>query len=89
MQAFNIPIQVFCAVSTIGDLTPLRFRYEAENHQILTVHIAGILSQKETRTAGTREIIFTCTANMEGVVHLFNLKYNINQHRWIFVQFLA
>lgn len=89
MQAFNIPIQVFCAVSTIGDLTPVRFRYETEDHQILTVHITEILSQKETRTAGTREIIFTCAADMEGVVHLFNLRYNINHHRWLFAKFLA
>lgn len=89
MQTSNIPIQVFCVVSTIGDLTPVRFRYEAEDHRILTVPITEILCQKETKSAGSREIIFTCTANMEGSIHLFNLKYNVNHHRWIFAKFLV
>lgn len=88
-QTFNIPIQVFCVVSTIGDLTPVRFKYETDEHQIITIFISEVISHKETRLAGTREIIYTCSANIDGTVQLFNLKYNVNLHRWIFARFLT
>ncbi|MBQ8148217.1 MAG: hypothetical protein IJ040_05440 [Lachnospiraceae bacterium] len=88
-QAFNIPIQVFCVVSTLGDLTPVRFRFEAEDHQIITVEITEILSHKELRLAGTREILYTCSASIENQMQIFNLKYNVNLHRWIFARFLT
>ena len=88
-QAYNIPIQVFCVVSTMGDLTPVRFRFESTDHQIITVEITQILSHKETRLAGTKEIIYTCIANIENCTQLFNLKYNVNLHRWTFVRFLT
>lgn len=88
-QIFNIPIQLFCVVSTIGDLTPVRFKYETEEHQIMTVHISEILSHKETRLAGTKEITYTCTANIDNSTQIFNLKYNVNLHRWTLVRFLT
>lgn len=88
-QTFNIPIQVFCVVSTMGDLTPVRFRFESEDHRIITVEIAEILSHKELRMAGTREIIYTCSAIIEKQAQIFNLKYQINSHRWIFARFLT
>lgn len=88
-QIFNIPIQLFCVVSTIGDLTPVRFKYETEEHRIITVQISEVLSQKETRLAGAREITYTCTADMEGTTQIFNLKYHVNQHRWSLARFLT
>ena len=88
-QTFNIPIQVFCVVSTMGDLTPVRFRFESDDHRIITVEITEILSHKELRMAGTREIIYTCSAIIEKQAQIVNLKYQINSHRWIFARFLT
>ena len=58
-QKFNIPIQTFCVVSTLGDFTPVRFRYEEPDHSIITVQINEILSHKETDFAGVHELRFT------------------------------
>lgn len=88
-QKFNIPIQVFCVVSTVGDLTPIRFKYETKEHEIITVHIHEVVNHMETRLAGNREITYTCTAEMEGQTQLFNLKYNVNLHKWILSKFLT
>lgn len=88
-QYFNIPIQLFCVVSTLGDLTPVRFRYETAEHEIITVHISEILARKETRLAGTRELIYTCAAEVEGKQHLFYLTYHVNLHRWTLTRFLT
>ncbi len=88
-RKFNIPIQLFCVVSTMGDLTPVRFKYETPEHQIITVPVLEILAQKETRLAGTRELVYTCAADIEGTRQLFYLTYNVNLHRWSLTRFLT
>ena len=47
MAALNIPIQMFGACSTLGDMTPLWFRYENKEHGIITVKIESIVSSRE------------------------------------------
>ena len=87
-QKFNIPIQTFCVVSTLGDFTPVRFRYEEPDHSIITVQINEILSHKETDFAGVHELRFTCDAIVEDERRIFELKYNVPHHKWSFVQLL-
>lgn len=89
-QTVNIPIQLFCVVSTLGELTPVRFRYENEEHQIITIDISDVLSTKEKKIAGISEIIYTCTAAFEEEQqHMFNLKYNVSAHKWTFFELLS
>lgn len=88
-QTVNIPIQLFCVVSTLGDLTPVRFRYENEEHEIITVNITDVLNCKETKLSGVHEFVYTCTAPMEDVERMFNLKYNVNRHKWTFFELLS
>ncbi len=87
-QKFNIPIQTFCVVSTIGDFTPVRFRYEESDHSIITVKINEILSHSDTDFAGVHELHFTCSAMVDDEFKIFELKYNVPHHKWSFVQLL-
>lgn len=88
-QTLNVPIQIFCVVSTLGDFTPLKFRYEDEEHQIITVNINEILNHKETNFAGINEIRYTCNAFINNELKLFELKYSVTRHRWSFYQMLS
>ncbi len=38
----NYPIQIFSVTSTLGEITPLRFRYENIEHEIITVNVDEI-----------------------------------------------
>ena len=49
MAALNIPIQLVGACSTLGDMTPLWFRYENEEHAVVTVKVEEVVSSKEER----------------------------------------
>ena len=88
-QTVNIPIQTFCVVSTLGDFTPIRFRFENEQHEIITVNINEILSHKETNFAGINEIRYTCNAFIGDELKMFELKYSVIQHKWSFFQMLS
>ena len=82
LQTINIPIQMFCVCSTVGDFTPVRFRYENEEHLIETVKINQVLSHKDTIYNGVREIQYTCEAEFFNELKLFIITYNINSHKW-------
>lgn len=81
-QTMNIPIQLISSCSTVGDFTPLRFRFESEDHTLETVTIDKILAHKDTSFNGIREIQYTCQANISGEAKMFVLSYNINSHKW-------
>ena len=56
MAALNIPIQMFGACSTLGDMTPLWFRYENKEHGIITVKIESIVSSREVLRHGAYQL---------------------------------
>ena len=83
MAALNIPIQMFGACSTLGDMTPLWFRYENKEHGIITVKIESIVS------SGIEHISFVCWAVAEGQRRLIELRYRISTHKWSFFRTLS
>lgn len=85
----NIPIQLISSCSTLGDFTPLKFRFEDEEHHIVTVNISDILSTREHKINGIHELIYTCRAYINGASRLFELKYNVNTHKWLIFRTLA
>lgn len=85
----NIPIQLISSCSTMGDFTPLKFRFEDETHNVITVDISDILSAREQKINGIHELIYTCCAYINGASQLFELKYNVNTHKWIIFRTLT
>lgn len=84
----NIPVQLISSCSTLGELTPLRFRFENDEHKLETVDINQIISTKELKINGLHEIIFTCIANIFYESKLFELKYNVISHKWFIFRVL-
>jgi len=89
MKDFNIPIQAITVCSTVGDFTPLRFRYEDSEHQLQSVKISRVIASKATVYGGINCLQYTCAAEMEGQEHFFILKYNVLTHTWIFFKMLS
>lgn len=85
----NIPIQMFCAVDTTGKITPIRFRYEAEDHSIEMVQIENTISRDEKNYAGIREKQFICTAIVEKRRTILEIRYHIENQKWRIFQILS
>lgn len=81
-QTVNIPIQLISVCSTQGKLTPLSFRYEDENHEIITVKVLHTQCCRENHFVGINEDSFLCTALVNEIEHTFELNYNIPNHKW-------
>lgn len=82
MTAINIPIQLISACSTKGELRPLWFRYENEEHGVETIQIEQIVSSKEERYCGMNYIGYVCWTALEGQRHLVELRYHVSSHQW-------
>ena len=68
--------------SANGDIRPLRFRMEDEDHQLLRVDIDEIVSSKLIQYVGIEAHIFLCRATVRGKSTLFELRYTIRSHNW-------
>ncbi len=84
----NVPIQLDSVFSTQGAVTPRWFRYEDEEHQIHTVKIERIISEKEIQYVGIRMLQYICVASIAEQERLFELRYHISTHKWTLFQML-
>ncbi|MCR4807430.1 MAG: hypothetical protein K5857_07110 [Lachnospiraceae bacterium] len=81
----NYPIQMICVISTLGDITPIRFRYENTEHEIITINVDEVHSKKEMTIGKGGSIIFTCASSTDDVRTLYQIRYEIGTHKWIFM----
>lgn len=84
----NIPIQLVSVCSTLGDITPRWFRYEDEERLIIKVQISEVVTQNNISFVGIKMIQYICKAKIQEKERLFELRYDINSHKWIFHQML-
>lgn len=78
----NKPIDVISVCSASGEIKPLRFRMEDEQHQLQRIDIDEIISIKSIQYVGIEAQIFLCKAKVKGREWLFELKYTIRTHSW-------
>ena len=76
------PVDVISMCSAGGEIRPLRFRMEDEEHQLLRVDIDEIVSSKNIQYVGIEAQIFLCRATVRGKHTLFELRYTIRTHSW-------
>ena len=82
MQQNICPVDVIAMHSANGDIHPLRFRMEDEQHQLLRIDIEEIISSKTVLYVGIEAQIFLCKATVQGRKWLFELRYTIRSHSW-------
>ncbi len=78
----NLPIEMICVCSADGNLIPLRFRMEDEDHCLQTVVIEQVLCSKPIQYVGVEAIQYLCKAKNEGKERLFELRYTVKSHAW-------
>ena len=82
MEQNICPVDVIAVCSANGDIRPLRFRMEDEEHKLLRVDIDEVISCRSIQYVGIEAHIFLCRATVRGHKWLFELKYTIRSHCW-------
>ena len=76
----DIPIQMISCTDRDGKITPIRFRFQDKNDEIVTINIESVISRKlDTNKACTK---YTCSAHVHGIQKTFVLNYNFCLHQW-------
>ena len=88
MDAANRPVEMIATCSPEGALSPARFRVEGEDGERLTVRIRKIQDTEEICYRGIEALRFVCLAMIGGRLRLFELRYAVRTHRWVFWRFL-
>lgn len=82
----NMPIQMYPVIDTTGDSHPIKFLFEDKDHTVRTVDKIKTLHTQECNYVEKRCIKCVCTApNLEeGREVMFELRFLIESHKWIF-----
>lgn len=86
MEQKICPVDVICVCSADGDIRPLRFRMEDEEHRLLRIDIEEIISFRDVQFVGIEARIFLCRATVGQKKWLFELRYTIRSHNWCFLR---
>lgn len=82
MEQKICPVDVICVCSADGDIRPLRFRMEDEEHRLLKIDIEEVISARDVQFVGIEARIFLCRATVGQKKWLFELRYTIRSHNW-------
>ena len=89
MHPVNIPIQMMAVTDRDGRVTPVWFRFEAEDHHIEKVIVEKVLSRDESNCVGVREKRFICMVADGEQSKLLELRYHVENQKWRIFQFLT
>jgi hypothetical protein len=83
MGRTNVPVEMLSCCGTDGELRPLRFRFEAQDHTLHTVQITEQVDSRRVEYVGLEAFVYLCRAAIDGKERLFELKYTVRTHRWV------
>lgn len=85
----NIPIQMKSLTDRSGRITPLCFRFENREHEIIEIPITCVISRNMLNYAGIRENQYICRISEGANTKIIELRYSIDSQRWRIFQFLS
>ena len=69
-------------------MRPLRLRLEDAQHQLHVLPVTDILYEKSTQYLGIDALVYGCQVQLEGKVHLIELRYTVRSLQWIVTRVL-
>lgn len=83
IQVVNIPIQMIVCISTKGEMTPIRFRFEQSDQTICTVQVDRICQRKDALIGNLGVSEFVCQAMIHERMQQFALRYMHHDNCWM------
>ena len=78
---------MIASCSTIGEFTPIRFRYETPACELVTVNVLSVENRKHTHTRANHEMLYVCRGAIDNDEisnrsFSFHLRYYVPGHCW-------
>ena len=78
MKIIASPVEMVCWFDQTGKPHPIRFRHKGS-----VVKVQQVIHTTEEKLAGNRMLIFRCQSEIDGVLKVFELKYELQTCRWL------
>ncbi|UWG98285.1 hypothetical protein LPY66_05635 [Dehalobacter sp. DCM] len=82
MKVYMQPVELIAWFTRDGIPQPLKYRITAEDGTYQIVSIQRIVHRTEEKTAGNRMLIFRCEAEVNNLLKLFELKFEVQTCTW-------
>ena len=89
LSPVQIPIQMMVIADRDGRLTPVWFRFEAEDHSVEKVIVEKTISRDESNSVGIREKRFICSAVFGDRRRLLEIRCRVESQQWRIFRFLS
>lgn len=81
MKVVMQPVEMIARFSEDGIPRPVKYKVSFEGIPVI-VNIDQILLKTEEKLAGNRMLIFRCQSVIDGLLKVFELKYELNTCKW-------
>ena len=82
MKIYMQPIESIAWFTREGIPHPLKYRILTEDKTYSTIKVNKVLFRTEENFAGNRMFLFRCQGEVNHVLKLFELKYELNTCKW-------
>jgi len=65
-----------------GMQTPLKFQLKNEDGGRITVKVDNVIFRNEEKLAGNKMLVYRCQSQINGVLKVFELKYEVSTCKW-------
>ncbi len=65
-----------------GMQTPLKFQLKNEDGGRITVKVDNVILRNEEKLAGNKMLVYRCQSQINGVLKVFELKYEVSTCKW-------
>ncbi|GAA0178515.1 hypothetical protein SH2C18_15540 [Clostridium sediminicola] len=82
MKIIAKPIEMVVWYDEVGIPHPVRFRIKAEDDSNVVVKIEKVIEREVEKLAGNKMIVFICQSTINGVLKLYEIKYELSTCKW-------
>lgn len=81
MKVLMKPIEMIAWFTQEGIPNPIRYKL-SEDASNVVIKVDKVITRSEEKIAGNRMLIFRCQSEINGLIKLFELKYELNTCKW-------
>lgn len=76
------PIEMIAWFTQEGIPNPIRYKLSSGDAASIVVKVGRVVTRSEEKLAGNRMLIFRCQSEINGLLKLYELKYELNTCKW-------
>lgn len=76
------PIDMIAWFTREGIPNPIRYKLTSDDTSNIVVKVDRVITRSEEKLAGNRMLIFRCQSEINGLLKLYELKYELSTCKW-------